>query len=106
MVSSTRAWSPWRNHSSRSQSAAAASGVKMCSTPAASCLRSSRSGQNVWLSAPLAMSTTLRSASAMAWPSARPSRRLSSVSAVWQTPMETQRLSRPRPRYSHRLVVA
>ena len=37
--------------------------------------------------APEAISSTFRSDSAIASPRARPSRRLSSVSAVWQTPM-------------------
>ena len=46
-------------------SAARASGVKMCSRPAASWSRSWRSGQNVCDSAPEAISSTLRSDSAM-----------------------------------------
>lgn len=107
MVSSTRACSPAENQAIRSRSACAASGVKMCSTPAASCARNCRNGQKVWLSAPEAISRTFRSDCAIAAPSARPSRRLSSTSAVWQTPIEIHRFcGRPWPRNSHRFVVA
>ena len=64
-----------------SWSAAAASLVKMCSSPAASWARSSRSGQNVWLSAPEPTRKTRRSSRSIARPTHAPTARKSSVCA-------------------------
>jgi len=47
---------------------------------------------------------TLRSVFSIAARMARPTRRKSSVSPVWQTEIEIHRLSRPLPRNDHRLI--
>ena len=77
--------------------------LMMCDGSLASCSRSSLSLQNVCDSDPEAMMITLRSTLASAAPIARPTRRKSSVSPVWHTETEIQRLSSPLPRYDHRL---
>ncbi len=90
MVARIRAWSPAFIHSMRSRSAAEWAGLKMCSTPAASCSRSFCSGQNLWLIAPDASSTTRRSTLAIASRRARPTRRKSSPSPVCAQLTESQ----------------
>ena len=81
-MSTTWAWSPASSQAIRSRSASRASGVRMCTGSDASWARSSLSFQNVWLIAPLASSTTRRPLRATARPTASPTSRKSSLSAV------------------------
>ena len=88
------AWSPAAIQASTRRSAVAASGVRMwVSGSAPSWSRNCRSGQNRWLSPPLANTTTRRSSPATAEARSSPASRKSSGSAVWHTPIDTQRSS-------------